>query len=77
MSDAVSVPEQRRGVAALIDKLLRGAKLADLPIEQPPKFDLGINMKTAKACGLTIPQSLRMRANEVIQYHTPLELHRD
>ena len=67
MSYGPSRPNMWRQAALLTDKILRGAKPGNLPIEQPTKFDLIINLKTAKALGLTIPPSLLGRADELIQ----------
>lgn len=66
-SYSVGMQELRRRVAALVDKILRGARPKDLPIEQPTQFELGINLKTAKALGITIPPPLLLRADEVIR----------
>jgi ABC-type uncharacterized transport system substrate-binding protein len=67
MSYAPSDVGLHRGAAVYVDKILKGASPANLPVQQPSKFELIINLKTAKALGLTIPQSLLQRADEVIQ----------
>ena len=67
MSFAANFPDVYRRAAAYVDKIFKGAKPADLPVEQPTRFELVINMKTAKTLGLTIPPSVLIRADQVIQ----------
>jgi putative ABC transport system substrate-binding protein len=67
MAYGPNLPDLYRRSAAYIDKILRGAKPADLPVEQPTRFELVLNLKTAQALGLTIPQSLRLQATEIIE----------
>ena len=67
MSYGANVPDLFRGAANHVDKILRGTKPADIPVEQPSKFDLFINLTTAKALDLSIPESFLLRADEVIE----------
>ena len=67
MSYGPNVPDLLRRAADYVDKILRGAKPSEIPVEQPTKFDLVINLTTAKALGLNIPELFLLRADEVIE----------
>jgi putative ABC transport system substrate-binding protein len=67
MAYTVKAPELHRNAAAYVDRILKGAKVIDLPVQQPTQFEFVINLKAANALGLTISPSLRLRATELIE----------
>jgi putative ABC transport system substrate-binding protein len=66
-SYGIDVVDTWRGAASYVDRILRGAKPGDLPVQFPTKFEMAVNLKTAEALGLTVPLSIRLRATEVIE----------
>jgi putative ABC transport system substrate-binding protein len=67
MSYGVNYPDLYRRAATFVDKILKGTKPSDLPVEQPTKFEMIVNLKTAKLLGLTLPPAILLRADEVIE----------
>jgi putative ABC transport system substrate-binding protein len=67
LSYGLDLVDNFRRTATYVDRILRGAKPAELPVQLPTKFEMAVNLKTAKALGLTVPQSILLRADEVIE----------